>query len=250
MHKLQASHILVLIALLFAACSDSGDSPTGSGGGGGTTPVLTLTGGNMVVGEGQAAMYTATLSSAPSQDVSFAVTITNLSASAGDYTFTSGSRTIDSGMTSLAIAIPVVDDATSESSELFSIALSAPTGATLGATTGARVRIQPSDGGVDVSFSGTVQPLLQTNCGGCHAGGTVNGGFNMGSGAVNANSILTAVANNGAVMQVGLAGSSNVYLKTTDSPPFGARMPFGGPYLTLGNQNLIRDWINQGAQDN
>ena len=250
MRKQFALTVLGLTALLFAACSDSGDSPTGSGGGSGTTPTLTLTGGDMVVAEGQSAMYTATLSSPATQDVTFTVTITNLSSSAGDYTFTSGTRTIDSGTTTLAISIPIADDAGAESSELFSVAISGPTGATLGTTTGARVRIQPSDGGTDVSFSGSVQPLLQGNCGGCHAGGTVNGGFNMGATTVNATSIVGAVASHGPVLVVGVAGSSNLYLKTTDSPPFNSRMPFGGPFLSTGNQALIRDWINQGAQDN
>lgn len=250
MYRYAATCALALCALFAVGCSDSGDSPTGSGGGGGTTPVLALTGGNMTVGEGASAMYTATLSAEATQDITFTVTVSNLSSSAADYTFTSGVRTIDSGSTSLAITVPVVDDATAESSELFAVTLSGPTGATLGGTVSGRVRILPSDGGTDIGFAAQVQPLLQNNCGGCHANGTVNGGFNMGSTGVNATSILSASANHGAVVRIGQGGLSNIYLKTTDSPPFGERMPFGGPYLSVANQNLIRDWINQGCQDN
>jgi hypothetical protein len=247
-HKV--TYVLALTVMLLSACSDSGDGPTGGGGGGGTTPVLTLTGGNMVVTEGQSATYTATLSGVATQDVTFTVTVSNLSSSAADYTFTSGSRTIDSGSTTLNVAVPVVDDATAESSELFAVAISGPAGATLGATVGGRVRIESSDGGADISFGSQVQPLLQANCGGCHANGTVNGGFNMGSSGVNAASIVSVVANHGPVVNIGSGNLSNMYLKTTDTPPFGDRMPFGGPYLSVANQNLIRSWINEGCQDN
>lgn len=39
--------------------------------------------------------------------------------------------------------------------------------------------------------------------------------------------------------------------KVGDYPPFGARMPLGGPpFLTEPEQQLIRDWIAEGARDN
>ena len=39
--------------------------------------------------------------------------------------------------------------------------------------------------------------------------------------------------------------------KISGSPPFGARMPLGGPpYLSEDEQQLVRDWIAEGARDN
>lgn len=38
--------------------------------------------------------------------------------------------------------------------------------------------------------------------------------------------------------------------KLGESPPFGARMPRGGPYLDLVEQQVIIDWIAEGARDN
>ncbi len=44
---------------------------------------------------------------------------------------------------------------------------------------------------------------------------------------------------------------SAVYLKVTESPPFGARMPRSGPpFLTDVQIRLIHDWIAEGARDN
>jgi hypothetical protein len=42
-----------------------------------------------------------------------------------------------------------------------------------------------------------------------------------------------------------------LYLRTTAIPPFGlGRMPNTPPYLSLSQQALIKDWIDQGAHDN
>ena len=39
--------------------------------------------------------------------------------------------------------------------------------------------------------------------------------------------------------------------KIEQSPPFGRRMPYNGPpYLTSSDQQIIRDWIAEGARDN
>lgn len=38
--------------------------------------------------------------------------------------------------------------------------------------------------------------------------------------------------------------------KLGESPPFGERMPFDGPYLTDEQRQLISDWIVEGARDN
>jgi len=244
MNRLNGLSLAVLALLSLAACSDEGDSPTGSGTP--TTPTLSLTN-NVAVAEGAVASLTATLSSPATQDVTFTVNVTDLSAAAADYTTPATMVTIDSGLVTAAIDIATVDDAQAEASELLEVTLSNPNGATLGSVA-SLVRILPSDGGSDVSFSGTVQSLLQTRCGGCHGGGNTNGGFNMG--AITASSVRDASGNNGPVVIIGLGSQSHLYEKTTTTPPFGSRMPQGGPFLTTDQQNAIRDWINQGAQDN
>lgn len=38
--------------------------------------------------------------------------------------------------------------------------------------------------------------------------------------------------------------------KLGDAPPFGDRMPRGGPYLDAAEQRTIADWIAEGAVDN
>lgn len=38
--------------------------------------------------------------------------------------------------------------------------------------------------------------------------------------------------------------------KLGEAPPFGGRMPYGGPYVDAVDQQRIRDWIAEGANDN
>jgi hypothetical protein len=68
--------------------------------------------------------------------------------------------------------------------------------------------------------------------------------------ATGSNTALLPGSPDGKVIQPGSAASSTLYTKTTSSPPFPGQMPPGPTKLTLTQQNLIRDWINQGAQDN
>ncbi len=103
-------------------------------------------------------------------------------------------------------------------------------------------------GGPTASFSGQVNPMLAANCA-CHRNGGTAGGFNQDSYA----SILAGGNNNGTNPEVvpGNANGSLLFQKVSmTTPPVGARMPFGGPYLSQANQDLIRDWINQGALNN
>jgi hypothetical protein len=44
--------------------------------------------------------------------------------------------------------------------------------------------------------------------------------------------------------------SSALFLKLTQTPPFGARMPFNGRFLSDEQQMIIHDWIAEGALDN
>jgi len=104
--------------------------------------------------------------------------------------------------------------------------------------------------GPTVSFAADIQPILQSRCAVsfCHGNGFTSGGMTMGTATYN--DIIAASGFHGPIVVSGDATQSNMYLKTTPTPPFGSRMPFGGPFLTTEQQDLIRDWINDGAQDN
>lgn len=97
--------------------------------------------------------------------------------------------------------------------------------------------------GTVVSFQTNVKPILaRYGCTSCHGGtsglyvDTVphlkQGGFN-----------------GPAVTPLNSAGSLLVK-KISATPPFGARMPQGGPYLPDSLQQVINRWIDQGALDN
>lgn len=105
--------------------------------------------------------------------------------------------------------------------------------------------------GCQVSYASDVQPIIDNWCAvpGCHGSGSSSGGFSMGAGAPYS-TVRNAVGFNGAIIVAGDAASSNLYLKTTPTPPFGGRMPSGGPFLSTEQQDLIRYWIDQGANDN
>ena len=245
MNRLKTILLFGVVLGLITGCSDSGDSPTGSGGGG-ANPSLSIA--DASGGEGSTLLFTVTASSAASQAVAFSVSITPLSATAGDYTLTSSNGAIGAGASSTTVSIDLTDDAVSEASELFQVNISSPTNATIADGT-AIGTVLPSDGGSDISFSATVQPVFTTNCGTgfCHGTGSGQGGFVMGD--FSASTYRGASGSNGAVLQIGNAGASNLYLKTTSTPPFGSRMPLGGQ-LSVADQQKIRDWINQGAQSN
>jgi hypothetical protein len=94
-----------------------------------------------------------------------------------------------------------------------------------------------------ISFSQHVLPILQSRgCTGCHGG---SGGLVVTSVA----SLLTG-GNHGAAIVAGQADNSNIIKKLSATPPFGLRMPQGGPYLADSTIAVIRAWINQGALNN
>ncbi len=94
-----------------------------------------------------------------------------------------------------------------------------------------------------VSYSKNVLPILENyGCTSCH-GGTA--GLTVGTVAG-----LLAGGLHGPAIVPGNAAASNIAKKISATPPFGARMPQGGPYLDAATIQLIVDWINQGARDN
>ncbi|MGB5873893.1 MAG: c-type cytochrome domain-containing protein [Bacteroidota bacterium] len=94
-----------------------------------------------------------------------------------------------------------------------------------------------------VSFSQNVLPIFSSaGCTGCHGG---NGGLNVGTVQQ-----LMQGGNHGPAVVAGNANSSVIIQKLSPNPPFGNRMPQGGPYLSDNTVAVIRAWIDQGALDN
>ena len=90
-----------------------------------------------------------------------------------------------------------------------------------------------------------LQSSCSTNSASCHGGSNPASGLLMTS----YNSIIGDVASTGKTVDSGNAMGSNLYLKVTNNPPFGNRMPLGRDTLTTTQQQLIRDWINNGAKN-
>jgi len=109
----------------------------------------------------------------------------------------------------------------------------------------------------DVSFSMEIQPILTELCASCHS----EGGFAV---TVGIPLLLTeGLAYDELISQPSVqdpaftfvipsnAANSLLYQKVSDdSPPVGSTMPLFGERLTSEELGLIRDWIEQGAQDN
>lgn len=101
----------------------------------------------------------------------------------------------------------------------------------------------PVPTGGTLSFQSHVLPILTSfGCTGCHGG---NGGLTVTTVAA-----LKAGGNHGPAVIAGNGAGSNIILKLGPTPPFGARMPFGGTPLPDSSIAVIKDWIDQGAKDN
>jgi hypothetical protein len=94
-----------------------------------------------------------------------------------------------------------------------------------------------------VSFQSQIQPIFQRyGCFGCHAG---SGGLFTQTVAQ-----LLQGGDHGPAVVAGKADVSILVQKLSPLPPFGERMPEGGPYMPDSTLKVIKDWINQGAKDN
>jgi hypothetical protein len=92
-----------------------------------------------------------------------------------------------------------------------------------------------------LTFSANILPILQQNgCTSCHGG---SGGLFVGS----VSQMLTGGFHGPAIVPGNGAGS-NVIKKLSPTPPFGDRMPQGGPYLPDSTIQVIKSWIDQGAK--
>jgi hypothetical protein len=94
-----------------------------------------------------------------------------------------------------------------------------------------------------VSFKNQVVPFFMNyGCDGCHG---ANGGLDVQTVAQ-----LLRGGFHGPAVVAGKADSSIIVRKLSSSPPFGDRMPRGGPYLADSTIQILKTWINQGAKDN
>jgi hypothetical protein len=101
----------------------------------------------------------------------------------------------------------------------------------------------PATASGSVSFQTQIKPIFQRyGCASCHGG---SGGLYVQTVA----QMLQGGVDGPAVIS-GKADASIIIKKLSPNPPFGDRMPQGGPYLPDSTLQLIKDWINQGAKDN
>jgi hypothetical protein len=118
---------------------------------------------------------------------------------------------------------------------------------------------EDSDPDHDVSFQADVLDAIFRGGGGgpgcaCHDPtqaapiGIEIGGLSLADYA----SLRAGGVNSGAgVVVPGDACGSAIVMKVGDGPPFGSRMPFNGPpFLSAADQQVIRDWIVEGALEN
>ncbi|MBK6998543.1 MAG: M10 family metallopeptidase C-terminal domain-containing protein [Rhodoferax sp.] len=116
----------------------------------GTSLTLSISPTSSTITEGdtgsQSLSFTITLSAASANTVTVNYATANGTATAGsDYTATSGTLSFAAGETSRTITVPVLGDKTAESSETFTLALSSPSGATLGSAASATTTILDND---------------------------------------------------------------------------------------------------------
>ncbi|MCH7946322.1 MAG: putative Ig domain-containing protein [candidate division Zixibacteria bacterium] len=232
MQKLKAKLGLLSLGLLLVmsyGCSDSGDSPTGGGGGGNQAPVLAAIGSRTAaVGFNLAFTVTATDADGPAPTLTTSTlpngaSFTDNNNGSGSFSWTPASNQV--GVATITF---YASDTAATDSEVVNITVA-----------------------LAVSYGSDVRPILVASCAisACHGSAPIQSGLNMGTATWT--QIRAASGNvGGLVVVAGNASSSNLYLKTTTNPPFNARMPLTGGFLSTTQQNLIRDWINQGALDN
>lgn len=232
----------MLTLLVLAGCQDYGNPPII------IPPVTGVSVDDVQVLEGNTVIFTLSLSEVDTLDVAVSWQLVNGTAKAdSDFTAASGTAFIAAGDSLVTVHITTLNDSTIESGEQFTIHLHDPLNTNLADSIGVAT-IWDDDG---VRFVADIQPILVNNCAfvDCHGGGSREGGLSMEDASYDV--IRNASGDVGAVIKTGDADNSPLYLVTTPtSMPDIDRMPSGGPYLTNSQQKLIKDWINQGAQDN
>jgi hypothetical protein len=107
----------------------------------------------------------------------------------------------------------------------------------------------------DPTLSQIQTSIFDTNCAlsGCHAGATPQMGMNLSAGLAFSNIVNVPSMENGALNRVtpGDADNSYLYQKITGAAGItGSRMPLGRAALSQAQLDLVRDWIEAGAENN
>jgi hypothetical protein len=105
-----------------------------------------------------------------------------------------------------------------------------------------------------VSYGADVQPIYTARCTtvGCHVGRTPIAGMDLSAGASYGETVnMTSAGYAPARIVVPFSTSGSVlYQKIIDSSNFGGKMPPNGAPLNAAQQDIIRRWIEEGANNN
>lgn len=113
--------------------------------------------------------------------------------------------------------------------------------------------VTPPPGGQQVSFATQVQPIFTASCAvpGCHVPGG-SAPFSLASGSSRGNLVdQPATTSSCSFLRVKpFVADSSVLYRRISGTSCGAQMPLGRTPISSSSQQLIRDWINQGALNN
>jgi len=101
------------------------------------------------------------------------------------------------------------------------------------------------------SLSEVQSQVFSASCTSCHSGSSPSQGLNLSAGAAYGNTVNVASTQVPSLdlVEPGDADSSYLMQKLEGTAQTGAQMPNGGPYLNSTLRQLVRDWIDAGAQN-
>ena len=93
--------------------------------------------------------------------------------------------------------------------------------------------------------------VFNASCTSCHSGSSPSQGLNLSEGAAYGNTVNVPSTQVSSLDLVEPGDADNSYLmqKLEGTAQTGVQMPNGGPYLSTTLRQLVRDWIEAGAQD-
>ena len=93
--------------------------------------------------------------------------------------------------------------------------------------------------------------VFNASCTSCHSGSSPSQGLNLSEGAAYGNTVNVPSTQVSSLDLVEPGDADNSYLmqKLEGTAQTGVQMPNGGPYLNTTLRQLVRDWIEAGAQD-